>query len=539
MLHSKYPYKPQGELVNEKDAFIKNIVHPIEEARGVPAAHRTPVDQELNLTPLHIQYNNLVKWARVRNSTTSDVLGWSPNLVLQMHKRQRSLLARLINVMNQAAWPNPHQDHLFTVAFRVMSLFTVPKPDGTPRPIGMPSLFRRHTGGIWAKAARPFVAKLCESRQQYGLSDERFTLAYTFAASWVVQLGGTVISNDKSNSFHEFHRNSILEAVKEAVQLALHEHNYEVADALRAILEFCFLDTSCTTYHDSCTDNHISNLFNRKGVDWIGFNRQKPQPLAGDHGICRNTAVSTDPCLPPVLSNSLVQGDAPSSLLEALVYAKANHDRGVRNPVGVIAPGAHDDAYIAAMPNTPIKHMQCPDQDNGSVMNRKKHIAVGSQATEAVSANAASGAEEYHKILGVPIGDVPAALRNWMIYFRQTTLQNLAELGTLQLHSQLVAMMRYSGPAGALQHQLRCIPPSDDILPILRQVDDLWITTWMDLAGVPKDIQLQRDVREHVRRMVFTRGAGGLGHQSAEENAELYYFRGVQKVTEPGTPLEI
>ena len=133
MLHSKYPYKPQGELVNEKDAFIKNIVHPIEEARGVPAAHRTPVDQELNLTPLHIQYNNFVKWARVRNSTTSDVLGWSPNLVMQMHKRQRSLLARLINVMNQAAWPNPHQDHLFTVAFRVMSLFTVPKPDGTPR----------------------------------------------------------------------------------------------------------------------------------------------------------------------------------------------------------------------------------------------------------------------------------------------------------------------------------------------------------------------------------------------------------------------
>ena len=95
-----------------------------------------------------------------------------------------------------------------------------------------------------AKGDRKFAAKLCESRNQFGLSDQRFTLAYCFLAIWTVQLGGTVVSNDRSNSFHEFFRTSILDAMAEGVHLALEEGKVEAADSLRAIYEYCILDTN-------------------------------------------------------------------------------------------------------------------------------------------------------------------------------------------------------------------------------------------------------------------------------------------------------
>ena len=87
----------------------------------------------------------------------------------------------------------------------------MPQPaKGKPRPIAALKVVRRITTAADSARCHRAVAEFCEQRGQIGCSGEAHTIIYSLVPNIVLQLGGTTVSADRSNSFQTFHREPLI-----------------------------------------------------------------------------------------------------------------------------------------------------------------------------------------------------------------------------------------------------------------------------------------------------------------------------------------
>jgi hypothetical protein len=207
------------------------------------------------------------------------------------------------------------------------------------------------------------VAAYTAARGQFGLAGGGATGGYIAAARVMHALGGDVVVDDRSNSFHELLRKRVVEGVQNFVD-SLHAEQRETVGAV--ILDLMGRTVSAD----------IDSAFPRSTYIFPNGERRR--------------------------HDALVQGSAESSILEAFTYAR----KGWRHVEGGVRAEFHDDGYTAITPSTAVSSLQRPETDDGSVQALGKNYAIGPRAADIVAAGHAAAVADVIWIAGVPVGDM-------------------------------------------------------------------------------------------------------------------------------------
>ena len=473
VINAKFPTKPRypGGVVAEMAAVAE-------------LGRRTGSGRIPAVTPVE-----LMRWARQKRRRAGDSGGWSPRLLLDLVAVDPSIATGICRLM--ARDPQEWESGLGAMrAWRTLRGGFIPQEGKPlPRPIAVPPLLRRAWGSVMVRRVAAAADEYCRGQGQYGMADAGGQLAYGLVARVVLAAGGTLVTRDKSNSFHELTRRAVVRGVEQFVDGMGRETREEQGRVVVEILRRCFHGASREEQH----------------APVLRYPRY-------EFGM-----------VPPVDNPALCQGSPESSLMEALTYgATAQHVAR-----GVVNLELHDDGYVAVMPTAGDAAFEARAPDDGSKMATEKWTAVGPRARWLVERGQAGQEAVGLQVCGVPVGDVRAGLERWRNGYakRLSGIRRLAELDA-GLAARAAMLMR--GPGALALHLLRSLPVDEAALEYWRARDAEWVEVWMDIAHA--DASERERWREQVRDRVFLRkGHAGIGSQSAAESARGAHADGVRR----------
>lgn len=475
VVDARFPYKPAGEV--ETWGGEQQAISDLAELCG-------------GLSPL-LSQRELIRWARAKRDRAADASGYSGRLILELHSVDPAVTAALAR-----AWSVPPEQWVSREAavasWRILRGAFIPQPTKPlPRPVATASVPRRAWGGAVVRSVRDTATKFCERRGQYGLSRAGGQTAYVIAAQAIVAMGGDVVVDDRTNSFHEVHRSAVYGGVTAYVNYLPPEQRESHGRPLVELVKRTFAgDVAPSQQHASLMD--------------------------------RSTYVFSVDGVAPRTHHALCQGSSESSLLEALTYAQHGPrmlDRAVRCEL-------HDDGYTAAFPDAPIHVFRRPPTSDGSRVAEGKDKAVGPRAQSIVSNGFSAATAQHVLIAGVPVGDIATGLAQWEQRFRRK-LDRIREIAAIDVALAAAAAAAVGGPAGMANHVMRCLRPTPDAMAVWRRVDAQWVEMWCDILRLspcersPANLAMVRD------RLFLQQGSIALHQASAAESAELRYAQGV------------
>jgi hypothetical protein len=285
------------------------------------------------------------RWAYRHARRAADLYGWNGRLIADFIKAKPALAALLAKAI--ARPPASMRSGVAASAlWREAKGAVIPKagePDAY-RPIAVSSFARR----IWAAKAtarvRPHATRFCEARGQLGLSGTGATIAYAALARWAIAAGGTMCSDDKSNSFGSIGRQPVIDAVAAAATDPVHPADVDTRRAYEAIVHRLFAGPP--------------------PPEGVG------QETSWSH---RTVHVYPDADNASHVNHALTQGSPEASVLEALAYAcAASPVRPPQQPDG--------DAPIAEAPRALAHPLKLGFHDDAITL-------VGPQGTARVSSS--------------------------------------------------------------------------------------------------------------------------------------------------------
>jgi hypothetical protein len=470
VIAEKFPRKPDGEM-GEDGCEEKWI-----EARRAACGGR-----RVDLTP-----RTLIRWARAKRDKAADLGGFSGRLIIELHAVDPAVTSALAKLWSMDPKEWTHADGAAATWRNLRGAF-IPQPPKLPRPIATAPVARRAWGSTLVRSIHSAAAAYCEQRGQFGMSGGGAQVAYVLAARVISGLGGDVIVDDRSNSFHELHRSAVYHAADAFIHSLGGEQKETVGRGLVELMARTFaggLHSALprSTYH-----------FGVEG-------------------------------LPPRRHDALCQGSSESSLLESITYARGGW-RDIDG--GGVRCEFHDDGFTAVLPGAPIDACRRPATTDGSKCAVGKDRAVGPRAAEIVAAGHSRVVARCVSIAGVPVGEARIGLTDWHTRYR-LRLARVREIATIDRSLAVKAACLIGGPAGLANHLLRALPPEQVASGFWARVDDDWVELWCHLLDLPTD-QRTPATRRLIADRVFLRAGGcGLGMRSAREYAVLRYAEGIE-----------
>ena len=503
-------------------------------------ASRSP--KSLYLQPSRVTAAKVLRWARKKKATAADATGWSASLLLELTDIASELPAIVADVVARPAttWASAEAAAL---AWRTVRGALIPKPDGSSRPLGVASVFRRIYASVAVPDALPAAREYCERRGQFGLSGAGTEAAIMAVLRAVVATGGSVRFDDRKNSFGELSRAGIRDGVQAFVS----------ATSLEAPRAVAAMEQLVERFHEiAACDRSPEDAPQRALPATVHVYPSGPRSRTVDSFSHPNSA--------------LAQGCPSSPLFEAVVYARELELR--KRACADAAIMYHDDGASIFAPSAKLLSPR-PVLSSGAEWAAGKVCVVGSLAAAAcvpkgmdasidatvqrpgalstsfaaiqapLSAPGAASSVNSTTIngavfLGCPLGDeviFTQKLRDkmWM------RMQSLRSIASVDFHTAIVAAASMGGPAAMCSYFQRATPPSQALLDLCRALDDAWVDMWADWAGVDEADKLGGPVSARVRveaAIYRPIAAGGLGHRKAAESAHEAFARGVAAAVE-------
>ena len=480
-----FPYLPEGEYRDSSGRCEADVW----DSSGTPFSD--------NACKPVITARNVLRWARTHSAKAADLGGWTGRIILDLFVTE----PLVVEACSKFVALPPHclsDDRARSAAYRLNSGVLLSRPGKDPRPISAPSIFRKLRSAVDARRARPAVSAFCERRGQVGLSSAGALLSYSLFPRLTVDLGGTTVGADNTNSFQRFTRTGLLTgALSFLSSSAAIEHPAATAAAAR-LFDVCLFDSRRHRMPRTMT------VFSRLG------------------------SLRT--------SHALSQGCSSSPTLEAITLAAspANNPMadGVR-PKLTLRRAAHDDFQASGLPGCRPESLAPPPPFAGSVYNTLKSIAVGPLAPALVAAGHASRASSYASVFGSPVGDALAWAREHWAPRMRSIMNNLRVAYTSNPEVAILTAHTIRGPGASAIHWLRTtpVPTGSSLHHLLETVDTEWLLLVLEFSGynhtsTPKDHRLTPSELAICRDRLYGVGPHCLAHLSAAWNAPLRYAEG-------------
>jgi hypothetical protein len=380
-------------------------------------------------------------------------------------------------------------------AFRTNSGILLARSGKDPRPISAPSIFRKITSAIDARASRPAASTFCERRGQFGLSHPGALLAYSILPRLVVELGGTSVSADNENSFQCFSRAGLLTGAA------------------------TLFSSTAALEHPSSTAA-VARLFDRCIFDSAVHQLPRTITVFAKLGHIR-------------VSNALSQGCSSSPTAEAITLASAPPSPSF--PLS-LRRSAHDDFQASGLPGCPLEAFAPPSPWGGSRYNTAKSVAVGPAAKDLVARGYAARASTFVSVFGAPVGDVEDwLLATWAPRFRRV-MGNLKRAFDVNPSAAILTANSIKGPGASAAHWLRSTPVHKypNALKVLQDIDDEWVHLLLYFAGydhstASNESRLTERELSACYDRTFGSGPSCLAHISAAQVAPVRYQEGISR----------
>ena len=495
VLDLKFPFKPEGELVDGADGEADWARERTNECGGAPALSHSLLSQK-----------ELIRWARAKRDRAADVGGYSGRLILELHEIDPAVSAALAKVWSLSPEEWAHRGAAFAT-WRLLKGSFIPQPSKPlPRPVATASVPRRAWGGAVVRSIREAATKYCEERGQYGLSRAGGQAAYVIGARVLHALGADILVDDRTNSFHEVHRSAVVGACSDFIEDLDSTARETVGRNLVQLMKRTFIGTATPSAADPSSAASSSSSV----------------PM-----MTRSTYVFGVPGIEPRIHHALCQGSSESSLLEAITYARNGPALRAANAVRC---ELHDDGYTAALPSVPIDIFRRAPATDGSRLAEGKDRVTGPRADSIMDTGLSKAKAPFVLIAGVPVGrDLLGGLAQWETRYHRK-LGRLREIAGIDRVLAASAASAVGGPAGLANHILRAVEPTDNVMAVWKRVDDAWVDLWADillLSDKERATSPGPTIASIRNRLFLGRGSLALHQISAADAAPLRYAQGI------------